>query len=168
MLEKFLGKFRKEDARPEEWKRPQYLGTRYDPSLVLALTHQHRSLSMLLVEASSAAQLGAYDEIAEILEQFENALADHLHQERTRLHPYLAEHIKGDGSDEVLAELHAHSANTGHSVEGFLQRYRGTPLTMETAGAFEQAIEVMSEEFCQELEREEAMFYTLYLPPEAY
>lgn len=168
MLEKFFGKLLKDDARPEEWKRPQYLGTRYDPSLVLALTHQHRSLSILLVEASSAAQLGAYDEIAEILEQFENALADHIHQERTRLHPYLAEHIKGEGSDEVLGELHAHAAFVTHSVEDFLKRYRGTPLDMESAGEFEQAIEVMSEEFSQELEREEAIFYTLYLPPEAY
>lgn len=168
MFEKLFGKLHKDEARPEEWKQPQYLGTRYDPSLVHALTHQHRTLSMLLVEASSAAQLGAYDEIAEILEQFENALADHLHQERKRMHPYLAEHIKGEDGEEVLKEMHAHADLVTQSVESFLKRYRGTPLDMEGAAAFEEAIETMSEELSLELEREEAVFYTLYLPPEAY
>ena len=33
---------------------------------------------------------------------------------------------------------------------------------------FEMEIEGVSEEFSQEVEREEASFSTLYLPPEAY
>ncbi len=168
MLQKFFGRSLKDDARYDEWKRPRYLGTRYDPSLVLTLTRQHRALSMLLVEASSAAQLGAYDEVGDILERFEAALAEHLRQEQKRLHPYLVEHIKGGEGDEVLKEMHSQTALIRHSVEGFLKRYRSAPLDMETAAGFEQAIEAMSEELSQEMEREEAIFYTLYGPPEAY
>ena len=168
MLQKFFGRSLKDDAHYEEWKRPRYLGPRYDPSLVLTLTHQHRTLSMLLVEASSAAQLGAYAEIGNILAQFETALAEHLRQEHKRLHPYLAEHIKGAEGDEVLKEMHSQAALIRHSVEGFLKRYRSAPLDMEAAEGFEQAIETMSEELSQEMEREEAIFYTLYGPPEAY
>ena len=168
MFEKFFRKFLKDEAKPEEWRAPQYLGARYDPALVLALTHQHRGLSMLLVEASSAAQLGSFDEVAEILDQFENALADHLSQERERLHPYLAEHIQGEEGDRVLRDMYAHAALIKHSVAGFLKRYRDTPVDMASAAEFERDIETMGDEFSQEMEREEAIFYTLYLPPEAY
>lgn len=168
MLDKFFRKLLKKDATHEEWKAPEYLGLHYDPSLVLALTHQHRALSMLLVEASSAAQLGAFDQVSHILEEFESALADHLRQERERLHPYLSEHIKGEDGDRVLREMYTHVALIKHSVKSFLRRHCNTPLSAETLAEFEREIEAVSEEFSQEMEREEAIFYTLYLPPEAY
>lgn len=168
MLEKFFGKFLKQDELPGEWRTPRYLQTRYDPSLVMSLTHQHRTLNLLLVEASSAAQLGAYDEAGSILEQFEFALEDHLKQERDRLHPYLAEHIKGEDGEETLKDMHAYAKLAGRSVESFLDRYRDKPVDASTLAQFEHEIETMSEKFSQDLEREEAMFYTLYLPPEAY
>lgn len=168
MLEKFFRKLLEQEPLNADWKSPQYLGAPYDPSQVLALTHQHRALSMLLVEASSAAQLGAYEQVGDILEQFANALADHLHQERERLHPYLAEHIKGEEGDAVLREMYAHIALIRRSVQLFLKRYSATPVAADNAAEFERDIEAMSEEFSQEMEREEAIFYTLYLPPEAY
>lgn len=168
MLDKFFRKlFEQEQLRPE-WKSPQYLGVPYDPTQVLTLIHQHRALSILLVEASSAAQLGDYDQVGDILEQFANALADHLNQEREKLHPYLAEHIKGEEGDAVLREMHAHIALIKHSVQLFLKRYSAAPVYAGNAAEFERDIEAMSEEFSQEMEREEAIFYTLYLPPEAY
>lgn len=168
VLDKFLRLLLKQEPRPEGWKTPEYLGVRYDPSLVQALTHQHRALSVLLVEASSAAQLGSFDEVGEILEQFAGALADHLHQERERLHPYLAEHIQGEEGDTVLREMYTQVALVKHSVTTFLKRYGNTPLDASNLAEFEQDIEAMSDEFSQEMEREEAIFYTLYLPPEAY
>lgn len=168
MLEKFFRKFLKVGPLPEEWRTPRYLGARYDPSLVMALTHQHRTLTMMLVEASSAAQLGAFDETGEILQQFEYALADHLKQERDRLHPYLAEHIKGEEGERVLREMYTHVGLIRHSVEGFLKRYRDKPVDALSLSDFERDIEAVSEELSQEMEREEAIFYTLYLPPEAY
>ena len=168
MLEKFLRKFLKPGELPNRWRAPDYLRAHYDPSLVQALIHQHRALSVLLVEASSAAQLGDYTEVGHILEQFEVALADHLRQERERLHPYLAEHLIGEEGEAVLREMHTQTALIRHSVSGFLKRYLGTPVDAQSAAAFEQDIEAVSDEFSQEMEREEAIFYTLYLPPEAY
>ncbi len=168
MLDKFFRLFLKQDAPAEQWKRPEYLGTHYDPALVQALTHQHRALSMMLVEASSVAQLGDFTEAGQILEQFECALADHLRQEREHLHPYLAEHLLGEEGDRVLREMYTHVALIRHSVESFLQRYHDTPVDAATLVQFEQDIEIVSDEFSQEMEREEAIFYTLYLPPEAY
>jgi len=168
MLEKLFRKFLKQDAPPEAWKPSGYLGLHYDPALVQTLAHQHRALSMLLVEASSAAQLGSFDEVSHILEEFEIALVDHLRQEREKLHPYLAEHIKGEDGDRVLREMYTHVALIKHSVKRFLKRYCDAPLDAESVAEFEQAIELVSEEFSQEMEREEAIFYTLYLPPESY
>ncbi|HET7176568.1 MAG TPA: hemerythrin domain-containing protein [Gammaproteobacteria bacterium] len=168
MLEKFFGKFLKQDELPAEWRTPRYFQTRYDPSLVMALTHQHRTLNLLLVEASSAAQLGAYDEAGSVLEQFEFALEDHLKQERDRLHPYLAEHIKGGDGEETLKDMYACSALAQRSVATFLDRYRDKPVDASSLAQFEHDIETVSEKLSQDMEREEAMFYTLYLPPEAY
>lgn len=168
MLEKLFRRHPKQDAHPEGLKAPRLPPIPYDPSLILALSHQHRSLSMLLVEASTAAEEGAYEEICEILEQFANALADHLRQESLRLHPYLAEHIKGEDGEMVLKEMQSHSALIRHSVVGFLKRYSSTPVSAANVAEFQQDIEAMSEEFSQETERAEAIFYTLYMPPEAY
>lgn len=168
MLDKFLRKLLKQDAPHEGWRTPDYLRTHYDPTLVQALIHQHRALSVLLVEASSAAQLGDYAQVEHILEQFEGALADHLRQERERLHPYLNEHITGEEGEAVLREMHTQVALIRHSVTSFLKRYLDTPLSTETVAEFERDIETVSDEFSQEMEREEAVFYTLYLPPEAY
>lgn len=168
MLEKLFGKFLKQDELPGEWRTPRYLQMRYDPSLVMSLTHQHRTLNLLLVEASSAAQLGAYDETGSILEQFEFALEDHLKQERDRLHPYLAEHIKGEDGEETLKDMHACSALAQRGVAAFLDRYRDKPVDASSLAQFEHDIEAVGEKLSQDMEREEAMFYTLYLPPEAY
>lgn len=168
MLDKLFRKLLRQDATPNPWTMPQHLGAPYDPSLILTLTHQHRTLNMLLVEASSAEQLGAYDEAGEILEQFANTLADHLHQERERLHPYLAEHIQGEDGDRVLRDMYSHVALIRRSVEAFLKRYGSNPVSAANAGEFEHDIEALSEELSQEMEREEAVFYTLYRPPEAY
>jgi len=168
MLEKFFRRHLKKDAPPEGWKASQPPPIRYDPSLILALTHQHRSLSMLLVEASSAAQAGSYEEVGEILERFANTLADHLRQESAQLHPYLAEHIRGEDGEAVLKEMRSHSALIRHSVVGFLKRYGSTPVSAANVAEFQKNIEVMSDEFSQETERAEAIFYTLYMPPEAY
>ncbi|HEV2111961.1 MAG TPA: hemerythrin domain-containing protein [Gammaproteobacteria bacterium] len=168
MLEKFFRRQPKKDAHSEGLKPPQLPSVPYDPSLILALTHQHRSLSMLLVEASSAAEEGSYEEVGDILEQFANALAEHLRQESVRLHPYLAEHIKGEDGDVVLKEMQSHSALIRHSVVGFLKRYSNTPVSAGNVAEFQQDIEAMGDEFSQVTERAEAIFYTLYMPPEAY
>ena len=168
MLEKFFRRQPKKDAHSEGLKPSQLPSVPYDPSLILALSHQHRSLSLLLVEASSSAQAGSYQEVGEILEQFANALADHLRQESLRLHPYLAEHIKGEDGEVVLKEMQSHSALIRHSMVGFLRRYSSTPVSAANLAEFQQDIEAISEEFSQETERAEAIFYTLYMPPEAY
>lgn len=168
MFEKLFGKHPQQDARPEGLEALRLPPVPYDPSLILALTHQHRSLSMLLVEASTAAEEGAYEEVGEILEQFANALADHLRQESLRLHSYLAGHIKGEDGEMVLKEMQSHSALIRHSVVGFLKRYSSTAVSTANVAEFQQDIEAMSEKFSQETERAEAIFYTLYMPPEAY
>lgn len=168
MLGKFFRKLARKDPLPEDWKTPGYLAAHYDPSLVRALIHQHRALAVLLVEASSTAQLGAYAEAVSVLEEFESALADHLQQEQTRLHPYLSERLTGEEGERVLREMHTQAALIKQSVAGFLRRYLNTPLDATNVAQFEQDIEAVSEELSQEMEREEAIFYTLYLPPEAY
>lgn len=168
MLEKFLRTFRKQGELPEPWRTPRYLEIPYDPSLVMALTHQHRTLAMLLVQASSAALLGAFKEVGGLLEQFESALDAHLKQERERLHPYLAERIKGEDGQQALQEMYLHVGLIRRSVEGFLKHYRDNPVDASNLEEFEEDIEMVSEELSQELEREEAIFYTLYLPPEEY
>lgn len=168
MLDKFFRSLLKKEDLPEGWKTSQYLGVPYDPALALVLTHQHRALNMLLVEASSAAQLGDYTEVGHILEQFEAGLAEHLRHERAHLHPYLAEHITGQDGERVLKDMHSHAALIRHSVAGFLKRYLDKPVDASSSAQFEREIEAVSDEFSQEMEREEAIFYTLYLPPEAY
>src|SRR5690242_6658519 len=74
----------------------------YDPGLITALTHQHRALDLLLVKARSAAQQNHYADVMDILAEFKSALEDHLRRESIELYPYLAAHLKGENSEEVL------------------------------------------------------------------
>ena len=140
----------------------------YDPGLVTALTHQHRSLTLLLVKASSAAQQGLYEEIKETLQQFKHELAEHLKRETTELHPYLSAHLKGDGSKEILKEMRASTTNIERTLEGLINHYASYPVTERNVARFEIELSGVSDEFCAKLEQEEASIYTLYLTPEAY
>ena len=140
----------------------------YDPGLIAALTQQHRELTVLLVKASSASQQSRYDEVRDSLAQFRAALTEHLKRESAQLHPYLIAHLKGEDSREVLRDMRSNYIRVEQSVEGFLNHYSGYPVSDVNADRFEAELEGVSEEFCEEIEKEEAAFYTLYLPPDAY
>ncbi|HEV2109837.1 MAG TPA: hemerythrin domain-containing protein [Gammaproteobacteria bacterium] len=168
MLEKL---FRKQPPNTEPPKgqqtqaRPEVV---YDPGLIAALTQQHRDLTVLLVKASSASQQGLYEEVREALAQFRAGLVEHLKRESAQLHPYLTAHLKGEDSRELLKDMRSNYVRVEQSVEGFLNHYSGYPVSDVNADRFEMEIEGVSEEFCEEIEKEEASFYTLYLPPESY
>jgi len=168
MLDKL---FRKQPQKTEPPKgqqaqvRPEVV---YDPGLIAALTQQHRDLTVLLVKASSASQQGLYEEVKETLAQFRAGLVEHLKRESAQLHPYLIAHLKGEDSRELLKDMRSNYVRVEQSVEGFLNHYSGYPVSDVNADRFEIEIEDVSEEFCEEIEMEEASFYTLYLPPESY
>ena len=167
MLDKF---FRRQTQKTEPPKGPQPMAAEvtYDPGLIAALTQQHRDLTVLLVKASSASQQGRYDEVKEALAAFKTGLTEHLKRESAQLHPYLTAHLKGEDSREVLKDMRTNYIRIEQSVEGFLNHYSGYPVSDVNAERFEMEIEGVSEEFCEEIEKEEASFYTLYMPPESY
>lgn len=167
MLEKL---FRKQPPKTEPPKgtQPAAPDVPYDPSLVAALTQQHRDMVMILLKANSAAQQGSYDEIKECLAQFKEVLAAHLSQENAKLHPYLANHIKGENSRETLRDARQSCNRVSQSVEGFITHYSGFAVGDHNVERFGMELEGVSEEFCEEIEREEAVVYTLYLPIDAY
>ncbi len=169
MLDKLFRKHPKTDelakAAQAPAQRPDVL---YDPGLIVALTYQHRAMVIQLDEARNAAQDGAYDEVKEILEQFKAALASHMKQESIQLYPYLVAHLKGEDSKDILKDMRTNSAIIERSVEGFLSHYGGYPVSEVNAERFDIEIEGVVGEFCEGIEREEASFYTLYLPPESY
>jgi iron-sulfur cluster repair protein YtfE (RIC family) len=157
---------------PKDWEALQIDQTRrgvaYDPGLITALTHQHRQLVMLLVKASSTAEQCYYAESAEALAQFKADLDAHLQRESTQLMPYLAQRLKGEGVRELIQDMHTQHARVGRTVKNFLDRYLREPVDADTLSDFVVEIERVCEEFSQEVEREEASFYTLYMTPEAY
>ena len=140
----------------------------YDPSLVAALTLEHRSLVSLLVRAKALALRESYGEAMDTLHEFSQGLAEHLKRESAALHPYLTAHIKGEDRDRILREMRASSAHVEKAVEGFLKHYAGYPVGERNVGMFVMEIDGVSEEFCERIEKEEATIYTLYVPPEAY
>lgn len=156
----------KDDAVPRVEKAKR--GVPYDPSLITALTHQHRELVLLLVRASSAAELGYYTEAQTALTEFKATLDAHLRREDIQLAPYLAEHLRGEDAAELMREMHTNTSLIQRTVKGFLDRYLDKPITAAILQDFQREIDAMSEEFSQEVEREEAAFYTLYMIPEAY
>ncbi len=166
MLKTFFSGRPKEDEAPKIGKAPR--GIPYDPALVTALTHQHRELVMLLVKASSTAEQCYFTETAEALAQFEADLHAHLRRESTQLIPYLAAHLRGEDAKELVREMQTNSALIERTVRSFLDYYQHNPVTAESMQDFVAEIESVCEEFCQEIEREEAAFYTLYMAPEAY
>ena len=143
-------------------------GIPYDPGLIIALTHQHRQLVMLLVKASSTAEQCYFAETAEALAQFKSSLDAHLKRERAQLIPYLGHHLRGEDVDELVREMHTNCALIEGTVRGFLDHYLRHPVDAESLGEFVLQVERVCEEFSQEIEREEASFYTLYMAPEAY
>ena len=167
MLDKF---FRKQPLKtePPRVQPAKPAEVAYDPGLIAALTQQHRELTVLLVKASSASQQSRYDEVKDALAQFRAALTEHLKRESAQLHPYLIAHLKGEDSREVLRDMRSNFIRVEQSVEGFLNHYSGYPVSDVNADRFEAELEGVSEEFCEEIEKEEAAFYTLYLPPDAY
>ena len=166
MLRTFFGKQPKEGEAPKIGKAQR--GIPYDPGLVTALTHQHRELVMLLVKASSAAELGYYDETEATLGQFKTDLARHLRRESIELMPYLAAHLRGEDAKELLREMHTNASLIERTVKSFVDHYLLYPVTTANMQDFQMEIDGVSEEFSQEVEREEASFYTLYMAPEAY
>lgn len=167
MLEKL---FRKQTPKTELPKgaQPATPDVPYDPSLVAALTQQHRDMVTHLIKANSAAQQGFYDDVKECLGQFKDALDEHLRQENAKLHPYLATRIKGENSKETLRDARQSCKRVEQSVDGFIAHYSGFPVGDHNVARFGMELEGVSEEFCEEIEREEAVVYTLYLPPDAY
>ena len=166
MLRTLFGTQPKEDGAPKIGTPKR--GVPYDPALITALTHQHRELTMLLVRASSAAELGYYAEAQTALLDFKTTLDAHLRRESIQLAPYLAERLRGEDAAELMREMHTNTSLIQRTVKGFLDRYLGRPITAAVLQDFQREIDAMSEEFSQEVEREEAAFYTLYMIPEAY
>lgn len=168
MLSAFFRKHPKKDEPPKGPPVAERRDIPYDPGLAVALSHQHRMLTMLLVKASSAAQQDLYDEVRETLVQFKTGLADHLKRESAELHPYLAAHLKGEDSETLLKEMRANSRYIERAVESFLNHYSSYPVNDRTVDRFNMELSGVSEEFCERIEKEEAELYTLYMPPEAY
>jgi len=166
MLRTFFTRQLREDAAPKISKAER--GVPYDPGLITALTHQHRELALLLVKASSTAEQCYFAETAEALTQFETDLEAHLRRESTQLVPYLAAHLRGEDAKELVRDMRTNGALIERTVQGFLDYYRHNPVDAESMHDFVTEIENVCEEFCQEIEREEAAFYTLYMAPEAY
>ena len=140
----------------------------FNPSLIAALTHEHRALDLLLVKARSAAQQNHYEDAMDILAQFKSALEDHQRRESIELHPYLATHLRGDGSQDILKEMRANAALIRRSVEGLLNHYNAYPVSYINVARFEIEVGGVSEEFRERIEKEEASIYSLYMPPEIY
>ncbi len=166
MLRTLFGHQPTEGAVPKTEKAKR--GVPFDPSLITALTHQHREMVMLLVRASSAAELGYYAEAHTALKEFKTTLDAHLHRESVQLMPYLAAHLRGEDADEQIREMHTNTSLIQRTVKPFLDSYLARPIGGAELQEFQRQIDALSEEFCQEVEREEAAFYTLYMAPEAY
>jgi len=152
-------------APPVERVQPE---VPYDPGLIAALTHEHRSLDLLLVKARSAAQQNHYEDVMDIMAEFRSALEDHLRRESIELYPYLAAHLKGENSEEVLKEMRMNGVMIRRTMEGFLDHYRTYPVSYINVAHFEIEVGGVDEELRDRLEQEEASIYTLYLPPDAY
>lgn len=168
MLEKF---FRKQAPKTENLKvplTPTSPEVSYDPSLIAALTQQHRDLVMLLLKANSAAQQDRFDDVKDALERFKSGLQEHLAHENLRLHPYITAHLRGENSKDVLRDMRQNCARIQASVDGFINHYSGYPVSGVNVARFEMEIASVSEEFSQEIETEEATFYPLYMAPETY
>jgi len=167
MLLSFLSRKQKQDE-PMQAGKAADTEVHYDPGLVTALTMQHRSLTTLLVKATSVAQQRQFNEVNSILTRFKLELDEHLKREHQEFFPYLTAHLKGDDAKDVLREARANSLYIERAVEGFLNHYTGYPVGERTALRFGMELSGVIEEFCERLEKEEAKIYTLYLPPEAY
>ncbi|HEY3859450.1 MAG TPA: hemerythrin domain-containing protein [Gammaproteobacteria bacterium] len=166
MLRTFFTRQLKEDAAPKIRRAER--GTAYDPGLITALTHQHRQLVLLLVKASSTAEQCYFAETAEALAQFETDLDTHLRRENAQLVPYLALHLRGEDAEGLVRDMRTNGVLIERTVQSFLDYYLHNPVDAESMQDFVTEIEKVCEEFCQEIEREEAAFYTLYMAPEAY
>lgn len=166
MLRTLLGKRPKDRDAPRIAKARR--GIPYNPSLISALTHQHRELVMLLVKASSAAEQCYYAEATEALTQFKAKLEAHLKREDGELVPYLSQHLWGEGTDALLHDMQSNSALLHRLVRPFLDSYLTSPLDADKLPQFLTDVERLCEDLSHEVAREEAAFYTLYMGPEAY
>lgn len=166
MLRTFFGMLPTEREAPKVAKPPR--GISYDPGLITALTHQHRQLVLLLVKASSTAEQCYFAETADTLAEFKSGLEMHLRREDAQLVPYLSHHLRGEDAQELVREIRTNGALIDRTVRGFLDHYLRKPVNVENMSQFLIDVERVCEEFSQEVEREEASFYTLYMTPEAY
>lgn len=153
------------DAPPKGMPAPEIP---YDPGLVSALGIEHRALVMQLVKANTAAQQHRYEDIQPILQQFKGELREHLKREAAEFSPYLAAHLKGEDSKDVLKDMHSNTLYIERAVEGLLNHYTSYPVNEKTVLRFEMELSGVIEEFSERLEREEASFHTLYLSPGSY
>lgn len=167
MLEKLFRKQPRKAETPKTAPAPAQ-DIPYEPSLIAALTQQHRELVMLLVKANSAAQQDRYEDVKDALGRFKNGLNEHLTQENLKLHPYISARLKGENSKDVLRDMRHNTARIQGAADGFINHYLGYPVSGVNVERFEMEIAGVIEEFSQELETEEACFYTLYQSPDSY
>ena len=168
MLLSFFSRKTKQDEPARGAGKAAEAEVAYDPGLVTALTLQHRSLTTLLVKATSVAQQRQFEEVASLLTRFKLELDEHLKREHQEFFPYLTAHLKGDDAKDILREARANSLYIERAVDGFLNHYTGYPVGERTVLRFGMELSGVIEEFCERLEKEEATIYTLYMPPEAY
>ncbi|HEY1772614.1 MAG TPA: hemerythrin domain-containing protein [Gammaproteobacteria bacterium] len=167
MLLSFLSRKNKKQEPLQGAQAPQP-EIAYDPGLITALTLQHRSLTSLLVKATSLGQQRDFAGVQTTLEQFKAELDEHLHREHDEFFPYLTAHLKTEDAKDILKEARSNSLYIERAVESFLSHYAGYPVGERTVLRFGMELSGVIEEFCERLEKEEADIYTLYMPPEAY
>src|ERR1700748_289188 len=135
MLLSFFSRKTKQDEAPQAGTAAEPEVT-YDPGMVQALTLQHRSLTTLLVKATSVAQQRQFAEVASLLTRFKLELDEHLKREHQAFFPYLSAHLKGEDAKDILREARANSLYIERAVESFLNHYTGYPVGERTVLRF--------------------------------
>jgi hypothetical protein len=141
----------------------------FDPELISSLKSDHIRLLEIYSSISVLLDEGKADELAQPLEEFKALLREHLLTENLKLYVYLKYALVNDAKNlNIMIELRKDMQKIGKVVNQFLTRYSEFPWTDELKSSFPDEFYEIGSVLGERIEREEALLYTLYMPPDAY
>lgn len=139
---------------------------RHDPQLVAELKREHKALLEIFGSLERSAKGGDVAAVRKRLEQFRDALQDHLLKENVRLYVYLEHMLESDATgDALIHEFRVEMDGIGRNVIAFLNRYKSIDEVPALLGQLRGEIESIGQALSGRIRCEESTLYPMYRPP---
>lgn len=141
-------------------------GVRHDPSLIMRLKDDHRSLLKQYAAIKTAAEEGDWTTVHSGLQRFRAELTDHLLTESVKLYVYLRLKLSADASQlRLMRSFSSEMVGIGKVVVDFIESHEDVALDPGKQAQFMTAWAELGKVLGDRIGREEKTLYPMYDEP---